>query len=139
LTDHLTGIAIHVKCGEDFTAKIEWFTEFGEPMPVTDWAKMEIRDDTSMLVLRLENTEYVSGDVTQRGYLRLLKSAGAVHMFIPWEVTKSIPPGVFIFDLFVGVDMAGLNNPSFELTDGLMRTSLVSGQAIFHPAVTTVP
>lgn len=139
MADHVQGVEIHLKAGEDFNARLEWVADDGEPIAVKEWARMDVRDAGGNLILRFDTGAYTSGSLTKKGYLRIIVGSGAVDMFVPWEVSRMIVPGSYYFDLFVGVNNPGVDNPSFQRTDETQKKLLTTGRFVVHPAVTKIP
>lgn len=141
MADHTTAIEIHVKCGEDFSAKIEWFADDGEPILLEEadgtFAKMDVRDENGDLVIRFSTGDYVPGSLDKRGYVYVYPR-GEIHLFMPWEVTRDLPPGRYSFDLFADI---ALHDPNafIPTEDGTQRRSVIGGSFIVHPNVTQIP
>lgn len=138
MAEHLNGAVIHLKSGEDFTGRITWRGDQGQPIPVQAPLRMQVRDTDGQLILNFVDTSYVSGSVVKQGYLLANSNNGHIDIFVPWEVTKQLPAGSYVFDLFVAVNLPGYDNP-FENKDASMRKEVVSGRFMVHPRISTIP
>lgn len=140
MADHTTAIEIHVKCGEDFTAKIEWFTDEGEPIVLEEglqsFAKMEVRDAHGDLIIAFDTTDYNPASLAMQGYIYVF-TRGEIQLFIPWEATRDLPPGRYSFDLFADILVTD-PNAFLPTEDGKQRRSIIGGAFVVHPNVTQI-
>ena len=147
MADHNSVISLHVKQGEDFSAKVEWTDEDGNGFDLATEAalqtsKLEVRDKNSDLVFVMrgdqdyqwtdKNGEEQTNN-TYQGYI-FTYPKGEFHLFIPWHVADDIPKGTYYFDMFAEVDLKEENQ--FKPSGTTQRRCVMSGRFIVRPKIT---
>jgi len=114
--------------GEDYTAQIIWTDDFGEPQQLTSPMRLDIvgAGNQTVISLTTPETEVPEGEIPEISYS---PDIGLIQIHIPSEQTKSIPPGLFQYDMFVTVDDG-------DEYAGAQQFRLLVGQVIVNKRIT---
>ena len=91
--------------GAEFKRKISWVDVEGEPIDMSDfWIEMQVRktfgDDPALITLSADNGSSWGG---APGFFDNLD--GQITLYIDSETTKNFEPGVYVYDIVVGMDV----------------------------------
>jgi len=92
-------LEIEIVIGEDFAAQIFWTSEYGEPIPVSDPVLMDVKDANGQIALRFNSV--TAPETTAR--IDVAGYVGFFQLTAPREVTATLVPGRYAFDLFAAV------------------------------------
>ena len=114
--------------GEDYTAQIIWTDDFGEPQRLTTPMRLDIvgAGNQPVISLTTPETEVPEGEIPEISYS---PDIGLIQIHIPSEQTKSIPPGLFQYDMFVTVDDG-------DEYAGAQQFRLLVGQVVVNKRIT---
>jgi len=96
-------LEIEIVVGEDFAAQIFWTSEYGDPIPVSDPALMDVKDANGQIAMRFSST----ADPATQPRLDVAGYVGFFQITAPRAVTQTLVPGRYKFDLFASVSDSG--------------------------------
>lgn len=92
-------LPLDIDQGEDFAADLVWTDMFDEPVRVVHPCRMEIRGFSGQTFVTLEtNPELPEGEVPS---INLSSEIGLIQIYIPKNITKTLLPSQYQYDLFV--------------------------------------
>jgi len=91
-------LEIELTAGEDFAAQIYWTDEDGDPIPIQEPCRLEVRDSAGLLVMQFA-TENAASYATKAAII-LTGSQGLMQISVPTSITKTVAPGTYLFDLW---------------------------------------
>lgn len=143
MTEYSNQVDLSVKAGEDYTCQMWWQDYYGEPIPVLQPLRMEIRtnDDQRSLVAYCEDSA-VDAEDTLRGYLSVTSHIGLVEVYLPKGTTSQMQPGTHVYDLFAPYDrtVQGESQTTQPNWGSKHLRMVASGLVHVHPRVTqTLP
>lgn len=96
------GVTLVIDQGEDWTTDVIWTNMFDDPVRVTHPARMEIKTFNGQVVAELEsNPDIPDGEIPG---INLSEDIGLMQLHIAKDVTASLPPGSYFYDLFATVN-----------------------------------
>ncbi len=87
--------------GEDWIRLITWIDRDRRPMGAEGPAHMQVRgdgDDVLITLVDADNPQYFD---SIGGSIEFVDETGGILLYLPMEVTKSLPEGTYFYDLFV--------------------------------------
>lgn len=96
------GDVAEIECpiGGDFAAQVFWTDEYGDPVPVADPVLMDVKDANGQIALRFAS---VGVDPAHAAFIETTGYVGFFQMTAPAEVTRTLVPGRYAFDLWAAV------------------------------------
>lgn len=125
-------VPMYIDQGEDWTTQIIFTDPTGEPYQVIHPCRMEIKAKTGETLVTLDTVhpdDFIEGGPPPE--IALSEEIGLIQIHIPREQTKTFPPDVYRYDLFVSTTDGG------EYADEQV-TRLLKGSVTVDKSVTTL-
>lgn len=88
--------------GEDWSCQIYWTDFYNNPHKLAHPLRMEIRSSLGQTIHTLNSDEdFPAGSIEPIAWSN---ETGWIQLHIPEESTKTFPPGIYSYDLFVSVN-----------------------------------
>lgn len=98
--DSETVLQLECAQGEDVAWQIFWADEYNEPVPIVDPVLCDVKDANGQIALRFAS---VGVDPAHAAFIETTGYVGFFQMTAPAEVTRTLVPGRYAFDLWAAV------------------------------------
>jgi len=117
--------------GEDFTCQIIWTDDNGQAQKLVHPMRMDIKvaaGNQTILSLTTPETEIPDGSIPE---ISFSPDIGMIQLHIPAEQTAALPPGSYVYDMFVTVNDG-------DAYAGNQQFRLLVGQVIVNQRITVM-
>lgn len=115
--------------GEDWTVQIYWTDFYDDPQQLTHPLRMQIKSPLGQVVADLNSTLEVPENEFQP--ISYSTDTGWIQLHLADTETKTIPPGDYLYDLFVSV-------ADGKVYPGKQQVRLIAGKVFVQKKVTDV-
>lgn len=117
---------VQLECtvGEDAAWQIFWVDEYGDPVPITEPVLADVKDATGQIAIRFST----NADPATQAKITLSAATGFIQLTAPAEVTRTLVPGKYLFDLFGSV--ADSAPPFDRQLKQIVKGYLAAGQRV---------
>jgi hypothetical protein len=120
-------VPMEIDQGEDWSCQILWTDAVGDPIPLSTPMRLDIKDQ-SQTVVSLTTDAVPEGEIPEISYSTEI---GLIQLHLPRAQTAAMPPGLYQYDLFVGVS----DGTAFA---GNQHQRLLYGQVVVNKRITVI-